>query len=161
MVKRTPSNQAADLQPQNRRGNRRGKRQLHPAMIPYQFKPGHSGNPGGRPRRKPLTDMLIRFLEQIDPKDKQKRQFAQKLIREWYDRAMKKSDLLLIEILSRIEGKLAPETDQERKSERAYKVVVLDVPRPPRPVPPDMPVVKILPALKNQSDESVADHLSG
>jgi hypothetical protein len=117
-------------------------------MIPCQFKPGHSGNPGGRPRRKPLTDMLIMFLEQIDPKDKQKRQFAQKLIREWYDRAMKKSDLLLIEILNRIEGKLAPETDQERKSERDYKVVVLDVPRPPRPVPPDLPVVKILPAPK-------------
>jgi hypothetical protein len=92
--------------------------------------------------------MLIRFLEQIDPKDKQKRQFAQKLIREWYDRAMKKSDLLLIEILNRIEGKLAPETDQERKSERVYKAVVLDVPRPPRPVPPDTPVVKILPTAK-------------
>jgi hypothetical protein len=86
-------------------------------MAPYQFKPGQSGNPGGRPRRKPLTNMLIRFLEQIDPKDKQKRQFAQKLIREWYDRAMKKSDLLLIEILNRIEGKLASETDQESKSQ--------------------------------------------
>ena len=148
MVKRTPSIQAADVQPQNRRGNRRGKRQLHPAMIPYQFKHGQSGNPGGRPRRKPLTDMLIRFLEQIDPKDKKKRQFAQKLIREWYDRAMARSDLLLMEIFNRIDGKLAPETNQERKSERAYRAVVLDAPRPPRPVPPDMPVVKILPAPK-------------
>jgi Family of unknown function (DUF5681) len=61
MVKGAPPNQAADVQPQNRRGNRRGKRQLHPAMIAYQFKPGQSGNPGGRPRRKPLTDMLISF----------------------------------------------------------------------------------------------------
>lgn len=148
MVKGKPPNQAADVQPQNRRGNRRGKRQLHPAMIPCQFKPGQSGNPGGRPRRKPLTDMLIMFLEQIDPKDKQKRQFAQKLIREWYDRAMARSDLLMMEILNRVDGKLAPETDQERKAERPYSVVVMDVPRPPRPVPPDMPVVKILPAPK-------------
>ena len=151
MVKHKPP---LNNQPQNRQGNRRGKRQLHPAMVPYQFKPGQSGNPGGRPRRKPLTDMLIMFLEQIDPKDKQKRQFAQKLIREWYDRAMARSDLLMMEILNRVDGKLAPETDQERKAERPYSVVVMDVPRPPRPVAPDIPIAKILPSSTKNGDES-------
>lgn len=116
-MKRKPQNQAADVQPQNRQGNRRGKRQLHPTMIRFQFKPGKSGNPGGRPKHKPLTDMLIHFLEQVDPEDKHGRQFAQQLIRKWFDRAMAHSDVLMMEMLNRIEGKLAPESAEERREE--------------------------------------------
>jgi hypothetical protein len=39
---------------------------------------------------------------------------------------MKKSDLLLIEILNRIDGKLAPETQEECKSERPRIVMLAE-----------------------------------
>jgi len=46
------------------------------------------------------------------------------------------------EILERLEGKLAAETKDERAAQKQdYRVIVIDVPRPQRPVPPALPVV--------------------
>jgi hypothetical protein len=117
--------------------------------------------------------MLISYLEQIDPEDlkaltkfnrrrrKKKNeqppvplQFGQKLVRELYERAMSESDILMLAVLDRIDGKLAPDTEQERKAERPYSVVVMDVPRPPRPVAPNIPIAKILPSSTKNGDES-------
>ena len=83
--------------------------------------------------------MLIRFLEQVDSNDKQGRQFAQQLIRKWFDRAMAHSDVLLMEILNRIEGQLAPVKADERKEE-GPTTIVMDMPAPPLRFPPLIPV---------------------
>lgn len=36
-------------------------------LIPYQFKPGESGNPGGRPKTRPVTDYVREQLERQIP----------------------------------------------------------------------------------------------
>jgi Family of unknown function (DUF5681) len=115
-------------QPQNRQKNRRGKRQLHPAMLAHQFKPGLSGNPGGRPRGKPLTDALACLLAQERPGGRRHRTYAQALIESLVNRAISKSDVLIKEIFTRVEGNVAAKDEPEI----ANTVVVLDIPRPDR-----------------------------
>lgn len=39
----------------------------HANIVPHQFKPGQSGNPGGRPKKQPITDYLIDQLDQPIP----------------------------------------------------------------------------------------------
>jgi hypothetical protein len=116
---------------QNSDLNSAKKRPPPESIAKFCFKPGVSGNPGGRPRRRPLTDMMIEFLTQIDPKDKHKRQFAQKIIRAWYDRAVSTSDVLLIEMLDRVEGRVAPQSAEERQADVQPVIVIMDLPRPP------------------------------
>jgi hypothetical protein len=41
------------------------RRTLPKAAEPFKFKPGQSGNPGGRPKRKKITDALIDALEVV------------------------------------------------------------------------------------------------
>jgi hypothetical protein len=36
-------------------------------LVPHQFKPGESGNPGGRPKKRPITDYIIEQLEKPIP----------------------------------------------------------------------------------------------
>ena len=36
-------------------------------LIPYRFKPGQSGNPSGRPKKKPITDRYQEQLETLAP----------------------------------------------------------------------------------------------
>jgi hypothetical protein len=44
---------------------------------------------------------------------------------------MNGSDYLLVEILNRVEGKLAPETAEERHAKTQPVTVIMDLPRPP------------------------------
>jgi uncharacterized protein DUF5681 len=106
------------------------KRKPPETIAPYCFKPGQSGNPGGRPK-KPLTDLLDRQLAQIDPGDKLGRSYAQLLIASVVKRATKKSDLLVKEIFDRMEGKVA--TPEPGKADTGVRVILMDgVPRPDR-----------------------------
>jgi hypothetical protein len=45
-------------------GNNRGNLNN---LIPHQFKPGESGNPGGRPKKLPITDYIFDQLEKPIP----------------------------------------------------------------------------------------------
>jgi hypothetical protein len=38
-------------------------------LQPYHFKPGQSGNPAGKPKRKPITDRYREQLEVLAPRD--------------------------------------------------------------------------------------------
>ncbi|WP_433966450.1 DUF5681 domain-containing protein [Tunturiibacter gelidiferens] len=70
-------------------------------LAPYRFKPGQSGNPGGRPATKPITEMYERIL--ADPKNVAAIEQAVTKILLKGNMAMV---LLLREITERIEGKV-------------------------------------------------------
>lgn len=72
---------------------------------PHLFKPGQSGNPGGRPKKKPLTEELQKILESTG-RDPQKRTYAKRLMESAVKRAIKKDTLALREIWERAEGKV-------------------------------------------------------
>ena len=72
---------------------------------PYLFKPGQSGNPGGRPKRKPLTEELEKILQSTG-RDPQQRTYARRLVESAVKRAIKKSDFALKEVWERTEGKV-------------------------------------------------------
>jgi hypothetical protein len=67
-------------------------RTLPEAMKAYQFKPGRSGNPTGRP--KGLTDPLKEFLTRKVPNDPEDRMYLEKLVQSMVKRAISKSDVL-------------------------------------------------------------------
>lgn len=92
-------------------------------VIGRPFKPGQSGNPGGRPKK------LTRILDEVlDKKDKSGKTQAEKLVQAVVARAIKKSDLLVKEVWERVEGK-APASD-ELDPNSARVTVILDIPRP-------------------------------
>jgi hypothetical protein len=73
-------------------------------LKPWQ--PGQSGNPGGRPKKKPVTDELERLLEQEAPHAKGKTWAA--AIAEALLKKARKGDVRAIaELANRIEGKPA------------------------------------------------------
>jgi Family of unknown function (DUF5681) len=81
----------------------------NPAKItPFRWKPGQSGNPKGRPRKEPLTDILRAVLAEKIPKaqDPRQSQLAHALIRNFVLEAIRTKDTVMIaEIFNRIEGK--------------------------------------------------------
>jgi hypothetical protein len=81
-------------------GKRRGRAE---ELAPFRWKPGQSGNPGGRPKSKPITDKLLEVLE--DPKQ------LEALVRVWLKNAQKGSVTHLREILDRVEGRVALPVD--------------------------------------------------
>ena len=148
----------------NHAGNSRGNsiRPVPEWLREFAFKPGQSGNLNGRPKdRKPLRSMLVAYLQGLDDEEleklekwakrKKKRKNdqepqtwtrAQKLIAELFRRAMSDSDFLMKEILERVDGKLAPDTEKERLGDQPPpRLIVIDIPRPRRPTPllPDVP----------------------
>lgn len=68
-------------------------------IKPFQFKPGKSGNPGGRPKKTPLTEALQRIVQ--DP------QAADKLAKSIVKEANKGNHKAFKEIADRVEGKVA------------------------------------------------------
>jgi hypothetical protein len=74
-------------------------------LKPHHFKPGQSGNPGGRPP-KPITDALTELANEVVPGDKLKRTYAQKATQAVWDKATK-GDVRSFEVIAdRIEGKV-------------------------------------------------------
>jgi Family of unknown function (DUF5681) len=138
---------------ENSNGNSTGRKLEW--LKDFQFKPGQTGNPGGRPKeQKPLRSMLLAYLQGLDDQELKKLEKwakrkknrkndqepqtwtrAQKLIAELFRRAMSDSDFLMKEIIERVDGKLAADTEKERLGDQPPTVVVIDIPRPRRPVP--------------------------
>jgi len=81
------------------------KRPLPAELVARMWKPGQSGNPGGRPKR--LTTRLERQLLAKVPNDPQKRTYEELFIEAITKRAIGKSDVLAKEIFDRVEGKVA------------------------------------------------------
>src|SRR5215467_8770649 len=78
-------------------------------IVPFQWKPGQSGNLKGRPRKEPLTDILKAVLAEKIPnaQDPSQSQLAHALIRNWVLEAIRTKDTTMIsEIFDRVEGKV-------------------------------------------------------
>lgn len=75
-------------------------------LTPHQFKPGQSGNPGGRPKRKPLTDIYAELIDQICPEDKAGRTYAELIARALVKEAIKGRVRAASELADRIEGRV-------------------------------------------------------
>lgn len=84
-------------------GKRRGRPQN---LVPW--KPGQSGNPGGRPRRKPISDAYTAILEAQDAKGVTG---AQMIALAMFQQALKGNVQAVREITDRVEGALRQSVD--------------------------------------------------
>jgi hypothetical protein len=92
-------------QPQDDTENSMENNRAAPWLDPYRWKPGQTGNAGGRPRRKPLTDAYAAILEELVPGDKQGRTFAEIIAMALVREAVKGRVNAAAEIADRVEGK--------------------------------------------------------
>jgi hypothetical protein len=93
-----------------------------------QFKPGHSGNPGGRPRAI-ISYWLRHELESLDPETQQ--EVAQRLVRVLVDKALA-GDVRAIQVIAdRVEGKPMQREDTDPASNEIKVVVEHIGGRPP------------------------------
>jgi len=88
--------------PQNKKENKK-KHTLPEAAKPYMFKPGQSGNPGGRPKGRSISAAMKALLNEVDPKTK--KQLAEKLAQSIIKGAHKNPSFANI-VLDRTEGKV-------------------------------------------------------
>jgi hypothetical protein len=70
----------------------------NPDIWKYGFKKGQSGNPHGRPKRKPLTEVLLRALGNPEQ--------CEAIVAMWLKQAQKGSINHLREMLDRVEGRV-------------------------------------------------------
>jgi hypothetical protein len=73
----------------------------------HRFQPGQSGNPGGRPKGRSLTDRLRAAVEQAELSGRTlPRPIADLLIDAMLTRALKGDSAMIREVLDRIDGKV-------------------------------------------------------
>ena len=92
----------------NMEGSEKNRKKLRSGCDPSvgkrtQFKPGQSGNPGGRPR-KLVSDAYADLAEHLFPGDKHGRTYAQRLAEAQFRAAIKGRTDAAREIANRIEG---------------------------------------------------------
>ena len=97
-----PGSHTRKITPQNRRKTGAGRGGTVPPPE-HRFKPGQSGNPGGRPKTKLITQAYRELLEQVDPKER--KTLAEILARKAVAQARKGNLAALKEITDRTEGK--------------------------------------------------------
>jgi hypothetical protein len=71
-----------------------------------RFRPGQSGNPGGRPKIKTLSQAYRSQLEQVNPADPAGRTFAECIAENLVKLAAKGNVQACIELADRVEGKI-------------------------------------------------------
>lgn len=69
------------------------------------FQKGVSGNPGGKPKRLPVTDILIEKLQEKCAQDKQGRTWGELLVAALLSKAVKGDVRAITELIDRAEGK--------------------------------------------------------
>lgn len=75
------------------------------------FKPGESGNPGGRPRTKPLTDALRALLDLPPGKDPKPENNWDVAAQAWFNKIRAGDLVAMKEALNRLEGKVADKVE--------------------------------------------------
>ena len=92
-------------------GNNSTKRNLPQALEKYAWKPGQSGNPGGRPRKRPLKDVYTELSNQVVPGDPENRTYARLIAMAMFRKAVLGNIRAAAEIMNRVEGKAIPRQD--------------------------------------------------
>jgi hypothetical protein len=116
--------------PENR--GKTGAKKLNGGIDPSvgeatRFKPGESGNPGGRPRIAKLSEACRAKLGALVPDDAEGRTYAEAIAEKLVQLALKGDIRAAQELADRWEGRpslMAPPAEQH-----GVKVVVIDVPR--------------------------------
>jgi hypothetical protein len=83
------------------------------------WKPGESGNPGGRPKRTPLTDACREVLAQTIPSDSQARTYAQAIAEMLAAKALEGDIRAAQELADRAEGRPRQSVEIENTALRA------------------------------------------
>src|SRR5215467_4565795 len=99
----------------------------------FRFKPGQSGNPGGRPRTAKLSEASRAKLASVIPGDPEGRTYAEGIADKLALLAIKGDIRAAQELADRAEGRpnqMAPPSEQH-----GVKVIIVDVPRPKYDVP--------------------------
>src|SRR5262249_6835801 len=100
--------------------------------VAHRFKPGQSGNPGGRPRTAKLSEACRAKLASAIPGDPESRSYAEAIADKLAQLALKGDIRAAQELADRAQGRpsqMAPPTEYS-----GVKYIVLDMPRPQRPV---------------------------
>lgn len=100
--KKTAKKKTKKSTPQNR-GRTGGKRRGGTPPVEHQFKPGQSGNPGGRPKTKLITQAYQEILERVD--EMSGKTFAEIIAEVVVQEAKSKNLPAVKEITDRTEGK--------------------------------------------------------
>jgi hypothetical protein len=94
------------MEPANKKENT--KKSLPKEAEPYKWKAGQSGNPSGRPKKKPITDLYEEILG--DPVEMEK-------IRASVVKALVKGNMAMVlqlrEMTDRVEGKVTQPIDAD------------------------------------------------
>lgn len=101
------------LTPQNRRET--GHDGAIPGGEAHRFKPGESGNPGGRPRTGALARACRAMLERPVPGDRQGRTYAQQIAERLADLALKGHTPSIRELADRAEGRAGQSLEIETR----------------------------------------------
>ena len=107
----------------------------------FRWKPGQSGNPGGRPRTAKLSEACRAKLASIVPGDPEGRTVAEAIADDWAQRALKGDIRAAVELADRAEGRPG---QNNPGTEEGVKIIVMDIPQPtvtmedvkPGPLPP-------------------------
>ena len=110
----------------------KGKPRGNPAKITsYKWKRGQSGNPKGRPRKEPLTDILRQVLAEKIPNaaaDRRLSRLDQVLVRNWVLEAIRTKDTAtIVEIFNRIDGKVQDRIAVGGDDGQPIRIQTLDV----------------------------------
>jgi hypothetical protein len=92
--------------PENRKQNR--KKGLPKEAEPFKFKPGQSGNPGGRPKKTPLTDLYRELVDDPEVLDE-----IRNSVRQMVKSGRMVGMLQLKEMAERVEGKVKQQIEAE------------------------------------------------
>ena len=113
-------------------------------LIPHRFQPGTSGNPGGRPKKQPITDYLRSQLESDVPSGMlgsmhpefrsnllalygNNPTFGQMLALRLISQAAEGEIAALSLLLDRVEGKVNQKTSVEGSSDLVLRVIRADL----------------------------------
>jgi hypothetical protein len=88
-----------------------------------QFKPGQSGNPGGRPKMKPITDAYRAILASENPEEFQPKTGAERIAFEVYQQAKTGRLRHAKEITDRVEGRVTQPVAGAEDGELVVRIV--------------------------------------
>lgn len=88
--------------------NSKPKKSLPPALEANKFKPGVSGNPGGRPKKTPLTDLYKELLDSPEIIEE-----VRNSVRQMVKSGRMVGMLQLKEMAERVEGKVTQPIEVE------------------------------------------------